>query len=175
VPNEIEVRDERQRAILAILRRSSVRRQEELVHQLGARGFPVTQSSVSRDLRDLGVAKLRGRYLPPAAPGAAAVEELEEVAHYLRAVAPAGPYLTVVSTQVGAAQAVGVGLDRAGWPEIVGTIAGDDTVFVATAASRDQTRLLHRLRALLAAQPEPTTTPRPARPVARTAAATSSR
>lgn len=154
MPNETEIRDERQRAILAILRRTPVRRQEELVRQLAERGFAVTQSSVSRDLRDLGVAKVAGRYLPPSPPSGAA-DALDEVAHYLRGVKPAGPYITVVFTQIGAAQTVGIGLDRAGWTEIVGTVAGDDTVFVATAGARDQTRVLHRLRALLAAAPVP--------------------
>jgi transcriptional regulator of arginine metabolism len=151
MPNEAEARDERQRAILAILRRTPVRGQDDLVRRLAERGFAVTQSSVSRDLRDLGVAKVGGRYLPPPSPSGAAGElELEEIAHYLRASRPAGPYLVVVLTQVGAAQTVGIGLDRAGWPEVVGTIAGDDTVFVATSGARDQTRLLHRLRALVA-------------------------
>jgi transcriptional regulator of arginine metabolism len=149
MPNEAEVREQRQRAILAILRRARVRRQAELVEQLADRGFAVTQSSVSRDLRDLAVAKVGGRYLPPASPVASA-EAIAEVAHYLRAARPAGPHLTVVHTQIGAAPTVGVGLDRAAWPEIVGTVAGDDTVFVATSGAREQTRLLHRLHTLLA-------------------------
>jgi len=159
MPNEAEAREQRQRAILAILRRTPVRGQEELVRRLGDRGFAVTQSSVSRDLRDLGVAKVAGRYLPPASPSGPASapdadEQLAEIAHYLRGAHPAGPNLTVVQTQTGAAQTVGIGLDRTGWPEIVGTIAGDDTVFVATAGAREQTRLLHRLHTLLA-EPAP--------------------
>ena len=58
--------------------------------------------------------------------------------------------MTDTQTQTGAAPTFGLALDRAGWGEIVGTIAGDDTVFVATASARDQSRLLHRLHALLA-------------------------
>jgi transcriptional regulator of arginine metabolism len=155
MPNEIELREQRQRAILAILRRTPVRRQEELVGRLAARGFPVTQSSVSRDLRDLGVAKVGGRYVPPSA-AAGTAEAVEEIAHYLRAARPAGPHLTVVLTRVGTAPTVGLGLDRAAWPEVVGTLAGDDTVFVATAGARDQSRLLHRLQVLIAeSAPEP--------------------
>jgi transcriptional regulator of arginine metabolism len=149
MPNESDLRDQRHKAILAILRRSPIRRQEELVERLAARGFEVTQSSVSRDLRDLAVAKVAGRYRAPAAP-AASESALEEIAHSLVAARAAGAHLTVVLTQTGAAQAVGLALDRAGWGEIVGTIAGDDTVFVATASARDQSRLLHRLHALLA-------------------------
>lgn len=150
LPTEHEIREMRQRAILSILRRGPVRRQEELVARLAERGFAVTQSSVSRDLRDLGVAKAGGRYLPPAAPPER--EEIAaEIAQFVRAARPAGSNLTVVLTRTGAAQRVGIELDRAGWPEIVGTIAGDDTIFVATPGTREQSRLLHRLNALLAA------------------------
>lgn len=149
MPTEVESWEQRHRAILAILRRAPVRRQEELVDRLAERGFEVTQSTLSRDLRELGVAKLGGRYVVPAAPEGSD-EAVEEVAHYLRSARPAGPHLTVVHTQVGSAQAVGIALDRAGWSEIVGTIAGDDTVFVATAGARDQSRVLHRIQALLA-------------------------
>jgi len=149
MPSEIEVKEQRQRAIQSIVRRSTVRRQEELVARLAERGIDATQSSVSRDLRELGVAKLAGRYiLPAAAPGSA--DALDEIAHALRGARPAGPNLTVVLTLTGAAQTVGLALDRAGWPEVVGTIAGDDTVFVATTGVREQSRVLHRLTALLA-------------------------
>ncbi|HSM13839.1 MAG TPA: arginine repressor, partial [Thermoanaerobaculia bacterium] len=112
MPSEHEIRDERHRAILAILRRSSVRSQAALVERLAERGFEVTQSSVSRDLRDLGIAKRGGRYVPPAAPEASP-RLLADVAHYVRGVKAAGPNLTVVATQPGTAQAVGLGLDRA--------------------------------------------------------------
>ena len=149
MPTETELREQRHRAILSILRRAPVRRQDELVARLAERGLDVTQSSVSRDLRELGVAKLGGRYVAPA-PAAAARETAQEIAHYLRGAKPAGPYLTVVFTQAGAAQTVGLALDRTGWSEIVGTVAGDDTVFVASAGAREQTRVLHRLTALLA-------------------------
>jgi len=149
MPNESELRNLRHKAIVAILRRTPIRRQEELVERLAARGFEVTQSSVSRDLRDLAVAKVAGRYRAPATP-AGSESALEEIAQSLVAARSAGAHLTVVLTQTGAAPAVGLALDRAGWGEIVGTLAGDDTVFVATASARDQSRLLHRLHALLA-------------------------
>jgi transcriptional regulator of arginine metabolism len=149
MPVEQEVRHSRHRAILSILRRSAVRRQDELVERLRRLGFEVTQSSVSRDLRELGATKVGGRYVVPAAPEG---EEsaIEEVAHFLRTVKAAGPHLTLLLTAVGTAQAVAVALDRAGWPEVLGSIAGDDTIFVATSGAREQTRLLHRLGALLA-------------------------
>ena len=147
MPSEQEARDQRHKAIRTILRRGAVRRQEDLVARLGQEGFEATQSSVSRDLRELGVAKVGGRYvIASPAPSSSA----GDVAHLLRAVRPAGPHLTVLLTETGAAQAVGVALDRAGWAEIVGTIAGDDTLFLATAGPRDQSRVLHRLRSLMA-------------------------
>lgn len=147
MPSETESRDTRRRLLLSLLRRARVHSQAELVERLRERGYEATQSSVSRDLRDLGVAKVAGRYQAPAAP-AADLDELAEAAHFLRGAKPAGPHLTVVATVEGAAQTVGLALDRAAWPEVVGTLAGDDTVFVATAGAHDQTRLLHRLHTL---------------------------
>lgn len=153
MPTEHELKDRRHRALLGILRRAPVRRQEELVARLAERGYEVTQSSVSRDLRDLGVAKVGGRYVAPAAAPAAdaGADLLAEIAQFVRGVRRAGPHLTVVFTRTGAAQRVGIEVDRAAWPEVVGTVAGDDTLFVATAGARDQSRLLHRLHGVLAA------------------------
>jgi transcriptional regulator of arginine metabolism len=150
VRSEQESRDRRHRAIRAILRRAAVRRQEDLVARLAEAGFEATQSSVSRDLRELGVVKVAGRYVAPEPEAGAPRAAVAEVAHLLRDVRPAGPHLTVVLTRTGAAPTVGLALDGAGWPEIVGTLAGDDTVFAATAGPRDQSRLLHRVRALMA-------------------------
>ena len=141
-----EHRETRQQAILGLLRQNRVESQSDLVALLGERGIPATQSSVSRDLKELGVARVGGRYVAPAPerdPG------LAEVARFLRGARPAGPYLTVVFTTAGTAQSVGIALDRAGWPEIVGTMAGDDTVFIATAAETDQQRVLAHLQPFL--------------------------
>lgn len=149
MPVESESRAERRRVILTLLRRNRVHRQDEIVEHLRTRGLEATQSSVSRDLRDLGIVKVDGRYVAPASIAAHA-DELAEAAPFLRAVKPAGPHVTVVLTLQGAAQTVGLALDRAAWPEIVGTLAGDDTVFVATAGAHDQTRVLHRIQALIA-------------------------
>jgi len=144
VPTDPEQRDARQRAIRAVLARSPVANQAQLVAELRRQGIAATQSSVSRDLRDLGVARVGGRYVPRARP-----EERDprvaEVARLLRSVRPAGPHLTVVQTAVGAAQGVARAFDAAGWPEVVGSLAGDDTVFLATATEQDQERLIRRL------------------------------
>lgn len=148
MPADHEHKETRQREILAILAGERVTSQLELVEHLRARGITATQSSVSRDMRDLGVAWIGGRYaLPPEreenGPG------FSEFARFLRGAKPAGPHLTVVFTNVGTAQSVALAIDRAGWPEVVGTMAGDDTVFAATASARDQKRLIQRLDSYL--------------------------
>jgi transcriptional regulator of arginine metabolism len=143
---DIEHREARQRAILDLLKERAVESQGELVALLAEREIHATQSSVSRDLKELGVARVGGRYVAPAEerdPG------LADMARFLRSARPAGPHLTVVLTTAGTAQSVGIALDRAGWPEIVGTMAGDDTVFIATAAEADQRRVLERLARFL--------------------------
>ncbi|MDE2251554.1 MAG: hypothetical protein KGL25_09140, partial [Gammaproteobacteria bacterium] len=67
-------------------------------------------------------------------------------ARFVRSARPAGSSLTVLRTSTGAAQGVAVALDKAAWPEVVGTISGDDTIFIATPDARAQQRLLARLR-----------------------------
>jgi transcriptional regulator of arginine metabolism len=144
--SEPEHREARQQAILALLAERRVESQGELVALLAARGIQATQSSVSRDLKELGVARVGGRYV---APGPERDPGLADMARFLRDARPAGPHLTVVLTISGTAQSVGIALDRAGWPEIVGTMAGDDTVFIATASEADQQRVLARLQPFL--------------------------
>ena len=136
---------ERRAAILRLLRGSVVRRQEDLVALLHQQGFDVTQSSVSRDMRELGVIKAQGRYLPPGSEPAAVPGDFGAVARFVRAVLPAGPSITVVRTSTGAANSVAAVIDKADWPEVVGTISGDDTIFIATADQTAQQRLVTRL------------------------------
>jgi transcriptional regulator of arginine metabolism len=147
MPSDAEQRAHRQQQILSLLRRGRIGSQEELAERLGERGFAVTQSSVSRDLRHLGVVKVDGRYVAPALSGGEP-QALSEVCRFLRRARPAGSHLAVLLTTPGAAQTVALAIDRAAWPEVVGTVAGDDTIFLATAAARDQKRLLVRLERL---------------------------
>jgi transcriptional regulator of arginine metabolism len=150
MPTDTLEQSERRRAIARLLADHVVNRQAELVELLRAEGYLATQSSVSRDLRDLGAAKLKGGYALPEAPatrGASSDEEsLRLVAEFVRDLRIAGPNLLVIGTAVGAAQRVAVTLDRLQWPEIVGTLSGDDTIFVATLGSNHQRRLKNRLR-----------------------------
>lgn len=134
----------RRQALRRIIRRTPVGRQEDLVRLLDKAGYPATQSSVSRDLRELGVAKQGDRYVLPEG-AATALDDFSAVAAFVRDLKPAGPCLTVIRTTAGAAQSVAIVLDRADWTEVVGTLSGDDTIFVATAGAAPQRRLIARL------------------------------
>ena len=146
MPSATLEQNERRRAIARLLADHVVNRQAELVALLRAEGYLATQSSVSRDLRDLGAAKLKDGYSLPKPPEAGDEEALSVVAEFVRDIRSAGPNLLVVITVIGAAQRVAVTLDRIGWPEIVGTVSGDDTIFVATIGGNEQRRLRGRLR-----------------------------
>jgi transcriptional regulator of arginine metabolism len=139
---------ERRNAILRILRGGVVRRQSDLAQLLRRDGFDVTQSSVSRDLRELGVLKASGRYLVPPDEVSRANGDFGALAPFVRAIRPAGSSITVIRTSIGAAPSVAVAVDKAEWPEVVGTISGDDTIFIATSDGRSQRRLIQRLNTL---------------------------
>ena len=139
---------ERRGAIVRILRAGSVRKQQDLVRLLKKEGHAVTQSSISRDLRDLGVLKASGRYVLPPDELTRANGDFATLAQFVRGMRRAGPSLTVLRTTIGAAQSVAVAIDKAEWPEVAGTISGDDTIFIATANARAQQELNARLRAL---------------------------
>lgn len=136
----------RRDAILRILRDTPVRNQGELVRLLRREGHDVTQSSISRDLRELGVLKAQGRYLPPSDIAVRTHSDFDLLRQFVRSVATAGPSLVVIKTTVGAAQSVAAAIDKAEWPEVVGTISGDDTIFVATDTARAQSQAVNRLR-----------------------------
>jgi transcriptional regulator of arginine metabolism len=118
------------------------------VRLLRQQGHEATQSSVSRDLRELGVLKAGDRYLMPPEQTERVNDDFARLADFVRSIQPAGPCLTVIKTTVGAAQSVAVALDRAQWEEIVGTISGDDTIFVATQDASQQRKIIERLSTL---------------------------
>ena len=135
----------RREALRRILRVQPARRQADLVRELQAQGFEVTQSSVSRDLRELGAARINDRYVL-AEDGVLAPTPVAVLAGFVREVLTAGPNLTVVKTATGAAQSVALAIDRDRWSDDVGTISGDDTIFIASADSDSQRRIVERLR-----------------------------
>lgn len=134
----------RRAAIRQLLNQGPVDTQQTLVEALTSRGLAVTQSSISRDLRDLGAIKTPSGYELPNS-GHDGERELARVGGLLRGATPAGVHLLVIKTATGAAQRVALALDRSGWPEIVGNIGGDDTVFVATSSASGQKHLISKI------------------------------
>jgi transcriptional regulator of arginine metabolism len=136
------------RTVLAkIIREQPVGRQTELVAMLRKHGHVATQSSISRDLRELGVAKMGDRYVLPDT-AIAVKSDFSTLRQFVNARFTAGTNLTVLKTTVGSAQSVAVAIDTAQWPEVIGTISGDDTIFIATGGARAQRKLGLRLLAL---------------------------
>ena len=117
----------RQKRILNLIRAKPIGTQEDLRAHLERTGVPATQSSVSRDLEELGIVKHHGRYALPHANG--------DSTRGLLSLDVAGDVLVIAKCLPGKASAVAVEIDDAAIPEIVGTLAGEDTIFIA---ARDQ-------------------------------------
>ncbi len=124
-------KEKRQQKISNLIRAKSIGTQEQLAVQLERAGFVATQSSVSRDLEELGIIKRRGRYVLPR-------DNVKVSARGLLSVDPAGDALVVAKCESGLASAVAVEIDRAVISEIVGTLAGEDTIFIAVAEHKAQ-------------------------------------
>lgn len=125
---------ERIDALRGIISAREIHKQEELVAALQAAGYNVTQSSVSRDLAELKAYKTNGVYTLP--------DDRDPILAAIVSGLPAGPNLLVLKTLIGAAQRVAYTVDAANRPEIVGTVAGDDTIFIATNSAADQASIM---------------------------------
>jgi len=112
--------------IIRLIKECRIETQDDLQKHLAKHGFKVTQSSLSRDIADVGLVKQQGAYvLPPRGmQGALTITSIQS----------AGSSMLVVKTLVGMAAAVGITIDNNKLPHVVGTVAGDDTVFVATSS-----------------------------------------
>jgi transcriptional regulator of arginine metabolism len=121
---------DRQQKILSLIQATPVGTQEDLRELLERAGVPATQSSVSRDLEELGVVKHHGHYTLPRTNGAAI--------RGLVSLDQAGDSLVIARTVPGLASAVAVEIDAAAIEEIVGTIAGEDTIFIAVRDPKSQ-------------------------------------
>ena len=146
MPTERELR---RRRILELCASRDLRTQEELAAALLASGQEATQSSVSRDIKALGLVKIDGVYRrPPRTAKPKGNPDVERIADVVLTVEPAGDALIVLKTPAGEANHVAVGIDRLAWREIVGTLAGDDTIFVAVRDRASRARMLLRLKKL---------------------------
>ena len=143
-------RRKRHLKILELISTRAVRTQEELAEALAAQGWDVTQSSVSRDITALRLVKVDGAYCRPPRGASPTDPDERRIAEGVLTIEPAGEALVVLHTPPGEANRVAVALDRLAWPEVIGTIAGDDTIFLAvkdSAAQRRVTRTVRRLSA----------------------------
>lgn len=123
-------------AIRQVIEREPVHSQEELRRRLATMGFGVTQATLSRDIKELGLVKRSsdGAYhgageADPGSPAAAAVALSRALGEFLLSV-DAAQQIVVVKTGPGQAQLLGLAMDRARLPDVVGTLAGDDTILV---------------------------------------------
>ncbi|HYT71104.1 MAG TPA: hypothetical protein VEK78_06945 [Gemmatimonadales bacterium] len=143
----------RHTAILKIVRSATVASQERLRELLRAEGFDVTQATLSRDIRELGLAKVAApdggsHYAPPPESGGAIQPHLEQLLPaVLVSMDGVGPLL-VVKTPAGGAQALALAIDGVGWEEIIGTIAGDDAILVIGKSERARRAVQARLKQL---------------------------
>lgn len=147
MPIDREYQDQRRKTILELLASRPMGRQIEIGRALRKLGYKITQSTVSRDLEALGVVRRNGVYSPPLPQGdEKSIGKMEE---FIRKVRTAGPYMLIFDTSPGMAKAVGVALKSAAWPEVVGVVAEDDTLFAATDNVYDTRLLLQRMRRLV--------------------------
>jgi transcriptional regulator of arginine metabolism len=131
------VKRERQKKILSLIRAQRIGTQEALRAQLERSGVSATQSSVSRDLEELGVIKHRGSYALPHTNG--------DSTRGLLSLDVAGEILVIARCLPGRASAVAVEIDDAAIPEIVGTLAGEDTIFIAVRDLKGQRATIKKI------------------------------
>ena len=142
-------KSERQKVLTELLDSQALCNQQEVVEAMNAQGFEVTQPSVSRDFKELGVVKAAGRYrvlqdeVAPKKPLFVC-----DPLSLIKDVRTAGPHLIVINTEVGAANVVAAAIDRMANDEVVGSIAGDDAIFLAAETPTSQDRILRALQAL---------------------------
>ncbi len=141
----------RQRAILESLKLGAFASQEDLQRLLRKRGFKVGQATLSRDVRDLNLSKTAHGYSLGPSDGAAGAA-LPPVSRLVREFVldiRSAQNLLVVKTIVGSAQPVAASLDESEWPEIVGTIAGDDTILIVCPDKDEAHKLARRIEEML--------------------------
>jgi transcriptional regulator of arginine metabolism len=148
---------QRLNAIREVLARTPVASQDELRRKLRRRGIHVTQATLSRDIHELRLSKGPSGYSLSNGNGAATQVEDDQPPSLAEMIDTLGLRVrramnqVVLSTAMGGAQPVAAAMDREGWPEVVGTIAGDDTVLVICADTRHAGEVEARLRTMLEA------------------------
>lgn len=153
----------RQEAILAVIRKRQIATQDELVRQLRRAGLEATQATVSRDIAELGLVRVAGpdsHYAQPldgigVASPAGREDRLRRLLRDLPLTVKRGQGLAVLVTLPGSAHTLASALDATAWPEVVGTVAGDDTIFAALQSRKSAYESLAQRLARLGAYVEP--------------------
>jgi len=136
--------------ILQLIENGNVASQEDLRRGLVRHGQKVTQATLSRDIHELGIVKTANGYARADVNAEAALLAAERlVREFVLSVREAQNQL-VIKTSVGSAQPVAAALDAEGWEEMLGTIAGDDTILIICETNRDAERVVGRIREMLA-------------------------
>jgi transcriptional regulator of arginine metabolism len=156
---ELARKQHRQQALLRVLQHQPLGTQQELVRALKGAGFEATQATVSRDIVELGLVKVARNgahvYAPPTAVASGGgTERLRKFCEDYPVEGRTAANLVVLRSPPGTANAMAIALDTSGLAEIIGTVAGDDTVFVATSTERHARSLLTRLTAFGIARKE---------------------
>ena len=143
----------RQSAILELVRTGKIASQDDLLRGLRSRGVEVSQSTLSRDIQELRLAKAGGYYTVASGPSEAhrvTSESLRRIVKEFVVGLDTAGNLFVVKTGSGNASTVSQALDDADWPEVAGSIAGDNTIFIAARTAKEAQKLLKRVQDLLA-------------------------
>lgn len=142
----------RHKLIVELVEKGPIANQDRLQRALASRGYKVGQATLSRDIHELKLVKTAEGYALPGNDGAGdqglpPVQRL--IREFVLSIRPA-QNLLVLRTAVGSAQPVAAALDAEQWPEVVGTIAGDDAILVVSPDRKSANRLAQRIREMLA-------------------------
>jgi transcriptional regulator of arginine metabolism len=141
----------RHKAILEVVRSGEIGSQEDLMRGLKARHIEVSQSTLSRDIQELRLAKTGGMYTVVDSESAVkpSDESIRRILREFLVDIDVAQNIVVVKTGAGHASTVSQAIDDTGWPEAIGSIAGENTVFIVVRSEKDGKKLEHRIRELL--------------------------
>jgi transcriptional regulator of arginine metabolism len=146
MPRDPEFQRRRQLVIRDLLREGEPKDQREIVEKLREKGIPTTQPSVSRDLKELGAVRHKGKYTIPSWAERADTSPFRRVLPLIRSIRTAGPYQVLMLTMDGAGPAVAAAIDASDWEDLVGTVASHSSVLLLTEHKFYQDLLIERLK-----------------------------
>jgi len=148
------MKTERQQKILEIIQNNEIETQEELVEILKEMGYDVTQATISRDIKELRLTKVlsengKYKYAVLSTNENIIAEKLIKVFTESIIKLDIADNIVVIKTINGAAQSAAAAIDSLSWPDVIGTIAGDDTIFVATSNNQNALRVIEKIRDII--------------------------